>query len=304
MINIKYIYLLAFLFLNFTSSYACQHYSGYTDNNDGSITDPRTQIVWQRCYSGQSWDGTTCQGQVKGYSWFQAMRLAKNNVSLGKSDWRLPTRKELQSIIDPDCTRDKNIVQPIISNQLVQIDPDATWSQHPNWKATYQIWTSTSMATDDEINNKIYSKYYASPYHAYYFDDRKGFDFDFKGDSSSHRVKLVRGGEITASIVFGTVISQQATLKAEDDFRSGMKAANEAFEKQRKQADLQSQAKYKPQAGHGGVNGVYRFEDGKAVQVKCNDGAKETITRMETGGWWFSGRKYDAEYVAAEAVCR
>jgi hypothetical protein len=70
----------------------------YSDNLDGSVTDPTTGLTWMRCAAGQSWDGTTCSGNAGTYD-FDAARNLSGRQALGQSDWRLPSVRELQSII-------------------------------------------------------------------------------------------------------------------------------------------------------------------------------------------------------------
>jgi len=83
----------------------------YTDNNDGSITDNVTGLMWQKCSDGQS--GTYCAtGSATTYNWYQAAGIAHasynvdatnvcGNLTLaGQTDWRLPSRIELVSLID------------------------------------------------------------------------------------------------------------------------------------------------------------------------------------------------------------
>lgn len=71
----------------------------FTDNNDGTITDNATGLMW---------DAT---GSTSGMNWEDALKYAqtKNAANyLGYNDWRLPDIKELQSIVDysksPDYT--------------------------------------------------------------------------------------------------------------------------------------------------------------------------------------------------------
>jgi YVTN family beta-propeller protein/parallel beta-helix repeat protein len=72
----------------------------YTDNNNGTVTDNNTGLVWQK------------QDDGSGYNWFRASGTydaARNPGTIdvcgslvlgGASDWRLPTRKELMSLVD------------------------------------------------------------------------------------------------------------------------------------------------------------------------------------------------------------
>jgi hypothetical protein len=62
----------------------------FIDNQNGTITDKATNLMWQRVD-----DGAT-------FNWKEALIYAKNNQLAGYTDWRLPNTKELQSIVDYD----------------------------------------------------------------------------------------------------------------------------------------------------------------------------------------------------------
>ena len=54
-----------------------------------------TGLVWARCSLGQSWDGTRrCVGPVSLVTYYEAQRCIGGG-------WRLPTRDELKSIVEP-----------------------------------------------------------------------------------------------------------------------------------------------------------------------------------------------------------
>jgi hypothetical protein len=61
----------------------------YTDNKDGTVTDNITGLMWQQAVSS-----TTT------YTWSQTVAYCPNLALAGHSDWRLPLRIELVSIVD------------------------------------------------------------------------------------------------------------------------------------------------------------------------------------------------------------
>ncbi len=62
--------------------------NNYIDNGDGTITDLATGLMWQ-----MSDDSNT-------YDWEDALSYSENLDLAGYDDWRLPSAKELQSIVD------------------------------------------------------------------------------------------------------------------------------------------------------------------------------------------------------------
>jgi len=65
--------------------------NNYVDNNDGTISDLATNLMWTKADSknGMNWE--------KALAWV-AQKNRENH--LGHNDWRLPNAKELQSIVD------------------------------------------------------------------------------------------------------------------------------------------------------------------------------------------------------------
>jgi len=74
----------------------------YLDNQDGTVTDPQTGLMWMRCTLGQSWSKTwnsdfTCRGEARLY---QLNRAVQPNANFaGHDDWRLPSVDELYSVV-------------------------------------------------------------------------------------------------------------------------------------------------------------------------------------------------------------
>ena len=71
------------------------------------VVDLERQIEWLRCSVGQRWDGNKCSGKIVNLSLDivpKAIKLA--NEQLG-GKWRLPSKKELISIVCKDCPSPK-----------------------------------------------------------------------------------------------------------------------------------------------------------------------------------------------------
>lgn len=77
----------------------------FTINNDGTVTDNLTGIMWMRCSIGQSWDANnqTCTGGVEQLTWQQALQTGSQYQFAGFDDWQLPNIKELSTIVERQC---------------------------------------------------------------------------------------------------------------------------------------------------------------------------------------------------------
>ena len=137
--------------------------TGYVDNGDGTVTDIRTGLMWKQCLEGQS--GADCEGAVGKFNWDNAMKipqtLNQRGGFAGYCDWRVPTIKELESLVMHER------MNPAICTEAFPNSPaSGVWSCSPNIMHTSFAW-------------------------GVYFD--YGFSYDYRR-SSRYGVRLVRGG--------------------------------------------------------------------------------------------------------------
>jgi len=71
----------------FSKSFGKPERSTFKDNNDGTVTDLRTGLMWQK-------------GENERMDWFEALKYCQQLRLGGYSDWRLPNIKELNTILD------------------------------------------------------------------------------------------------------------------------------------------------------------------------------------------------------------
>lgn len=65
----------------------------------GLVIDRDNNVMWMRCSAGQTWDGKSCVGESIIIPKKQAIAMAGNLSYGGYDDWRLPTIKELESML-------------------------------------------------------------------------------------------------------------------------------------------------------------------------------------------------------------
>ncbi len=110
--------------------------SSYGDNafvrsNDGTIMDTATGLTWQQADS------------KKTYDWEQALSYCENLKLGGRSDWRLPSAKELQSIVDYKRS-------PTKTNSAA-IDPKFSMTKIESY-----FWTSTTHLDGPKPSHAVY----------------------------------------------------------------------------------------------------------------------------------------------------
>ena len=96
----------------------------YTDNDNGTVTDNNTYLIWQ-----QQDDGIT-------KSWANAKTYCDNLSLGGYSDWRLPSKKELVTIVNYAIPEPGPTIQPVFNNAR----SSAYWTATDMADSTSSAW--------------------------------------------------------------------------------------------------------------------------------------------------------------------
>jgi hypothetical protein len=142
---------------------------------DGGLRDQDDSYSWYNTNSatnggadGYADPGATCEGYVSGqpatYCNTQAFVARVNAVGLcGLTDWRMPTRKELQGIVSYD-----------------RVAPAIDTAYFPNTREFSVVWSGSPYAGNSDV--------------AWYVDFNVGFSDGANRDDGG-QVRLVRGGQ-------------------------------------------------------------------------------------------------------------
>ena len=102
--------------------------NNFVDNEDGTISDLATGLMWQTADDGVA------------RNWEEALAYSEALVLGGNTDWRLPNAKELQSIVDytrSPQTSNSAAIDPLFTCTEIN-DPDGNSGQYPFY------WTGTT----------------------------------------------------------------------------------------------------------------------------------------------------------------
>lgn len=85
----------------------------YYVNDDGTLTDLETDLTWMPCIltTLNQIQSDGCSSSPSQFNWPAALQLAldaNNQGFLGHTDWRLPSIKELNSLVELGCSRVTN----------------------------------------------------------------------------------------------------------------------------------------------------------------------------------------------------
>lgn len=107
----------------------------FFDFGNGTVLHRSTQLVWMRCAIGQSWTGSACSGTADSLDWGEALLLADGFEFVGATDWRLPNRNELASIVESRCHG------PAINGAIFPASPAAGfWTSSPAQAEPESAW--------------------------------------------------------------------------------------------------------------------------------------------------------------------
>ncbi|WP_420208579.1 DUF1566 domain-containing protein [Candidatus Electronema sp. JC] len=139
--------------------------SFFYNNGNGTVTDSRTGLVWRQVPLD-----VDSNGAADALTWQEALAAATKLSFAGQSDWRLPNRNELQSIVDyryADPAIDSNVFPKVTGGSF---------------------WTSTTVAD--------------SPSYAYTVDFNSGAVGSTGKTEKQPKVLVVRGRQSISSGAF------------------------------------------------------------------------------------------------------
>lgn len=132
----------------------------FRENGDGTVTDVTTGLMWKQCAEGLS--GADCStGAADTFTWQGALQRGTDAELAGFSDWRLPNKNELASLVEQRC------YYPATNISIFPNTPSsAFWSSSPGPSLPDGAW-------------------------AVYFTDG---NVDYDPRYPAYHVRLVRGG--------------------------------------------------------------------------------------------------------------
>ena len=149
-----------------------------TDHGDGTVTDRVTGLMWDKCAWGQS-NATDCSGgAASAHIWPAALGVAvtaNGSSHRGYTDWRLPNRSEMESLVKMDA------FHPAIDS-----------TPFPNTLNWY--WTSTTLALNPAL--------------AWRLSFADGYSYGGHKTGEFH-VRLVRGGQFAFVDSMAAVIGRR-----------------------------------------------------------------------------------------------
>lgn len=123
--------------------------ANFTDNEDGTITDTTTGLVWMACSVGQTYSEGACVGDATELTWQEALQFAHGYQFASQQGWRLPNVKELSTLTERSCVR------PAINESLFPNTPsDDFWTSTPSVMDPDRAWVVAFFNSSNAIKQK------------------------------------------------------------------------------------------------------------------------------------------------------
>jgi hypothetical protein len=95
------------------------------DMTDGAIENESANVAtWIDPDTGMEWQ---CESPGR-MNWHDAQSYARSLTINGKSDWRLPAAKELETLLDRTILLDCTIYRPVMREEIPFRDESSYWS--------------------------------------------------------------------------------------------------------------------------------------------------------------------------------
>ena len=126
-------FLIFFYFLTINSTFSANYIDkGYY------VIDLRNKVEWLKCSAGQQWDDKKlqCVGNPVKLDLKEAKEAKEILKEQIEGEWRLPKRKELESLVCKECKGVK-----IDTDLFPNTQPEPYWTSERNWWSPKFFWS-------------------------------------------------------------------------------------------------------------------------------------------------------------------
>lgn len=203
----------------------CNFFTGWVDNKDGTVKDPRNGLIWKRCAEGLKFENGFCAGHNLMADLMKASSIARESRFLSKSDWRLPTKEEYAAVMGSaeDCKNnvygsDSAMSKAIASNGLFWTSSPYAGNSSDGWfvyinyghidnvKSTEEL--AVQLVRDSQVlggkaalefvNEKVTREYRKAFRAAYSSNEFEQFIKNFRGNDPDKLIPKAEANKLTA----------------------------------------------------------------------------------------------------------
>lgn len=131
-----------FLFLFYVLNVSSAMAESLRLQRDGPIArDYVNKLEWMRCSLGQLWDNDSCLGEALMLSVLEANEVVKRMSNLEGGGWRIPSLKELQSIVSKVENRPDDFEPNIDKQTFPNTFAGSYWSSDKSFYSKRYQWS-------------------------------------------------------------------------------------------------------------------------------------------------------------------
>jgi hypothetical protein len=145
----------------FSNASACNDSARYTNFNDGTVEDTKTGLMWKQCAEGAT--GSSCSSSnptpfssaTNILAQLDAVNAAPASLGLGYADWRIPTVKELASLVDRCTGTTLAIDNTVFPNNQSLSYVSASYDANDNTRFWYVDFSGGAVAVASPSNKYL-----------------------------------------------------------------------------------------------------------------------------------------------------
>ena len=113
----------------------------------------KPNLVWQRCSLGQTWNGSTCDGDADSSTWIDALQAGSALQEASGGDWRLPNIKELVSLAVYDSSESAAVLTSTFPNTAAGSYWSSSLDRSSSSNRIYLVSFSSFATTSSSISS-------------------------------------------------------------------------------------------------------------------------------------------------------
>ena len=130
------------------------------DAKTNTVIDNGAALMWMRCPLGYSLENNSCSNNAEmpsAFTWEQALAAADTASHAGFNDWRLPNRKELDTIVNRNCFEPANneLFFPATATQNFWTNSPYPFNSQSAWGIEFEFGSHKSLPKSGEYAARL-----------------------------------------------------------------------------------------------------------------------------------------------------
>ena len=129
------------------------------DASTNTVIDTTAALMWMRCPLGYTIENNRCinSSATANFTWEQALIAASNTSYAGFDNWRLPNRKELDTLVDRNCFEPAQnvLLFPVTTTQNFWTNSAYPFNSQSAWGIEFDLGSHKSLPKSGEYAARL-----------------------------------------------------------------------------------------------------------------------------------------------------